>query len=169
MIAVPDVEKLSILYTGASLTAFEAVIVQVQDAKERTFYDTSKAFSKTFTIYFATKGELFTIVTFTRHFKHYLLGRSFKIVKDHRALQWLNNFKDPGGFATSLLEKLAAFGYGVQHRPGKSNGYDGPSRIPIVNQVATSQYNENQDEPMKDNELFETIQKKVIFVNQKTD
>ena len=60
----------------------------------------------------------------------------------------VNNFKDPNGVTTSWLEKLAAFDYELQHRPGKSNGHaDGPPRIPIVDQVATSQYKENQNEP----------------------
>ena len=57
----------------------------------------------------------------------------------------------------------------MQHRPGKSIGHaDGLSRIPIVNQVTTSQSKESLDEPEK-TKFFEIIQKKgVIFLNQKT-
>ena len=77
-------------------------------------------------------------MTFTRHFRHYLLGRKITIVTDHRALQWLHNFKDPDGITARWLEKLALFDYDVQHRPGKSIGHaDGLSRIPSpVNAVA---------------------------------
>ena len=70
-------------------------------------------------------------MAFTRHFRHYLLGRKFTIVTDDRALQWLQNFKDPDGITTPWLEKLAPFDYDVRHRPGKSIGHaDGLSRIP---------------------------------------
>ena len=100
-----------------------AVLAQVQDGKERAICYASKAFSKSQTNYSATKRELLSIVTFTRHFKHYLLGRKFNIVTDHRALQWLHNFKDPDGLTARWLEKLAAFDYEVQHRPGKSIGH----------------------------------------------
>ena len=54
------------------------------------------------------------------------------------------HFKDPDGLTARWLKNLAAFDYEVQHRPGKSIGHaDGVSRIPIVNQVTTSQNNEN--------------------------
>ena len=103
--------------------------------------------------------ELLAIVTFNRNFEQNLLGRKFKIVTDHRALQCLHNFKDPGGLTARWLEKLASFDYEVQHRPGKSIGHaDGLPRIPIVNQVATSQSKERPDEPVK-TKLFELIQK----------
>ena len=159
ILAFPDVKEPFILYTDASLTAMGAVLAQVQDGKERAICYASKAFSKSQTNYSATKRELLAIVTFTRHFKYYLLGRKFKIVTDHRALQWLHNFKDPDGLTARWLEKLAAFDYEVQHRPGKSIGHaDGLSRIPIVNQVTTSQSKENIGKPVK-TKCFELIHK----------
>ena len=134
-----------------------AVLSQVQDGKERAICYASKAFSKSQTNYSATKRELSSIVTFTRHFKHYLLGRKFKIVIDHRALQWLDNFKDPDGLTARWFEKLAAFDYEVQHRPSKNIGHaDGLSQIPIVNQVFTSKSKEKLDEPVK-TKFFELI------------
>ena len=86
-----------------------AVLAQAQDGKKRAICHASKAFSKSQTNSSATKRELLAIVTFTRHFTNYLLGRKFKIVTDHRALQWLNNFKDPDELTARWLEKLAAF------------------------------------------------------------
>ena len=97
ILAFPDVKEPFILYTDANLTAMGAVLAQVQDVKERAIRYASKAFAKSQTNYSATKRELLAIVTFTRHFKHYLLGRKFKIVTDHRALQGSHNFKDPDG------------------------------------------------------------------------
>ena len=86
---------------------------------------------------------------------------------DHRALQWLHNFKDPDGLTARWLEKLAAFDYEVQHRPGKSIGHaDGLSRIPIDNQVTTSSSTEKPDEPAK-TKFFELIPKNGIIFESK--
>ena len=85
--AFPDVKEPFILYTDPSLTATGAVLAQVQDGKKRAICYASEAFSKSQTNYFATKREIVAIVTFTRHIKQYFLGRKFKIVTDHRALQ----------------------------------------------------------------------------------
>ena len=119
------------LYTDASMTAMGAVLSQVQDGQERAICYASKAFSKAQTRYSATKRELLTVVNFTQHFRHYQMGKKFKIVTDHSAFQLLHNFKDPDAPTARWLEKLAAFNYEVLHRPGKSIGHaDGQSRIP---------------------------------------
>ena len=116
-----------------------AVLAHVQDGKERAICYASKAFSKSQTNCSATKRKFLDNATFTRHFKHYLLGRNFKIVTDHRPLQWLHKLKDPDGLTARWLEKLAAFNQEVQHRPGKNIGVaGGHSRMPTVNQVTTS-------------------------------
>ena len=120
ILAFPDVKQPFILYTDASLTAMGAILAPMQYGKERAICYASKAFSKSQSNYSATKRELLAIVTFTRYFKHSLLGTKLKIVTDHRALQWLHNFKDPDGLTARWLERLAAIDYGAQHKPGKS-------------------------------------------------
>ena len=121
-----------ILYTDASLTAMGAVLSQVQDGQENAICHASKAFSKAQIRYSATKREMLAVVNFTRHFRHYLLGQKFTIFTDHRAHQWLNNFKDSDALTARWLEKLPAFNYDVVHRPGKSIGHaDGLSRTPL--------------------------------------
>ena len=111
-------------------------------AKYRVTCYASKSLNKAQSRFSATKRELLTIVNYTRHFKHYLLGRRFKIITDHRALQWLHNFKDPDALTARWLEKLAAFAYEIEHRSGRSIGYaDCMSRLPAttaaVNMTAT--------------------------------
>ena len=140
ILAFPMMKEPFILYTDASLTAMGAVLSQVQDGKERAICYASKAFSKAQTRNSPTKRELLAVVNFTRHFKHYLLGQKFTFITDHRALQWLHNFKDPDALTARWLEKLAAFDYEVVHRPGKSIGHaDGLSRTPLraLNAIAT--------------------------------
>ena len=127
-----------------------AVLARVQDGKERGIWYASKAFSKSQTNYSATKRETLAIVTFIRHFKHYLPRRRFKKMIDHRALQWLHSFKDPSGPTAKWLEKIAAFDYEIKPKPGKSIGHaDGLSRPPTVNQVTTSETRGNLDKPEK--------------------
>ena len=108
-----------------------AVLAQVQEGKERAICYASRTLSRAQSKYSPTRRELLALVTFTRHFRHYLLGRKFTIVTDHSALQWLHNFKYPDGIITRWIEKLAAFDYDVRHRPGKPIGHaDSLSRIP---------------------------------------
>ena len=120
-----------------------AVLAQVQDGMEKAICYASKALSKSQTKYSATGRELLAIVTFTRHLRHYLCGRKFTIVTDHRAVQWLHNFKDPDGMTTRWLEKLASFDYTIRHRPGTSIGHaNGLSRVPfhevnVVSQISS--------------------------------
>ena len=86
-----------------------AVLPQVQDGKERAICYASRSLSKSQTKYSATRRELLALVTFTRQFRHYLLGQKFTIVTDHSALQWLHSFKDPDKITARWLEKLAPF------------------------------------------------------------
>ena len=62
-----------LLYTDDSQFAMGAVLAQVQDGMERTICYASIAICKRQTIYSSSRRELFAIVTFTRHFRLYLL------------------------------------------------------------------------------------------------
>ena len=160
ILACPMMKEPFILYTDVSVTAMGAVLSQVQDGQERAICYASKAFSKAQTRYSVTKREMLAVVNFTLHFKHYLLGQKFTIITDHRALQWLHNFKDPDALTARWLEKLAAFDYEVVHRPGKSIGHaDGLSRTPLraFNAIATEDPaadapEEDQEWPSRANE-----------------
>uniref|UniRef100_A0A5K3FJI9 RT_RNaseH domain-containing protein n=1 Tax=Mesocestoides corti TaxID=53468 RepID=A0A5K3FJI9_MESCO len=68
---------------------------------------------------------------FLEHYKHYLLGNEIVVRKDHQALRWLNNFKEPSGIIARWLEVLSQFNYKVEYRPGKKHeNADALSRIP---------------------------------------
>ena len=56
-----------------------------------------------------TRRELLVFIIFTTHFRHFLLGQKFMIASDHRALQWLHNFKYPEGLTGRWLEKNSFF------------------------------------------------------------
>ena len=107
-LAFPSMNEPFILYTDASQFAIGAVLAQVQNDLERVICYASKSLNKAQSRYSTTKRKLLAIVNYTRHFKHYLLGQQFKIITDHRALQWLHNFKEPDALTARWLEKLAA-------------------------------------------------------------
>ena len=139
-LALPSMKESFILYTDPSMTAIGAVLSPAQDVQERAVCCASKPFSKAQTKYSVTKRELLAVVNVTRLFRHYLLGRQFKMVTDRSALQWLHNFKDPDALTARWLKKLVAFNYGVVHRSGKSIGHaNGLSRTPTraLNMVLT--------------------------------
>ena len=138
ILTYPSLHTPIMLYADASQSAMGAILAQEQDGLERAICYASKVLSQTQSKDSATRREPLAIVTFIRHFRHYLLGREFTITTDHRALQWLHNFKDPDRITARWLEKLAPFDYDIRHRPGKSFGHaDGLSRIPSpVNAIA---------------------------------
>ena len=58
-----------------------AVLAQEQDGLEKAICYASKALSTTQSKYSATRRELLAVVTFTRHFRYYLLGRKCTITE----------------------------------------------------------------------------------------
>ena len=122
-----------ILYTDANQFAIDAVLTEVQNGLERVICYASKSPNKAQSRYSTTQRKLLATVNYIRQFKHYLLGRRFKIITDHRALQWLHNFKDPDALTARRLRKLAAFDFEIEHRSGKNIGHaDCISRLPAT-------------------------------------
>ena len=83
-----------------------------------------------------------------------MLVRKFQNVKDHRALQWLQNLKDPDGLTARWLETLAAFGNENVPRSGKSIGHaDFMSKITsqdaTIDQVQASRSSAEAKHPLQ--------------------
>ena len=77
------------------------------------------------------------VVFFVRHFRHYLLGRTFTVRTDHGALRWLFDFKDQEGQVARWLEQLSAYNFNIEHRVGVKHGNDGMSRRPCPDECKT--------------------------------
>ena len=110
-----------ILDTDACDVAMGAVLQQIQGGAEKVIAYASKAFSSTQRVYCTTYKELLAVVTFVKHFRHYLLGRAFQIRTDHGSLRWLTNFKDIEGMVGRWLAQLGPFDFQIQHRKGASH------------------------------------------------
>jgi transposase InsO family protein len=120
-----------VLDTDASDLAVGAELSQIQDGHERVISYASKVLSPAQRKYCTTRKELLAIVTFTRQFKHYLLGYKFTVRTDHNSLVWLMRFRNADGQLARWLEELSRFDMVVEHRVGKKHSNaDGLSRVP---------------------------------------
>ena len=131
VLAYPNSEDLFILDTDASNHAIGAELLQVQNGVERLIGFGSFVLDSAQRNYCTTRKELLAVVRFTRHFKHYLLGRRFTLRTDHNSLLWLMGFKNIEGQLARWIEELAVYNMEIVHRPGKDHvNADGLSRIP---------------------------------------
>jgi len=108
-----------------------AVLSQRQEGKERVICYGAKKLSPSQANYSATKGELYAIIYFLRHWRYYLQWKEFILRTDHQALTWLRTMDAPDGMTARWLDTLANFSFKVQYRPGPKHGNaDGLSRAP---------------------------------------
>ena len=107
------------------------MLSQEQNGVEKVIAFASKTLNPAQQNYCPTKRELLAVVTFMRHFKHYLLGRKFIIRTDHAPLVWLRNFKEPQGMIARWLSIIETFDYELRYRPGRQHqNADALSRKP---------------------------------------
>lgn len=129
-----------VLECDASGTGVGAVLLQVTPEGEKVIAYGSKKLSKSQQNYSATKRELLACVTFVSHFKHYLIGKKFRLRTDHSSLQWLLNFRNPTGILARWLETLSAFTFDIEYKRGCENGVaDALSRTPAQTADAGTQ------------------------------
>jgi len=119
VLAYPRMEGQYILDTDASNTGIGGVLSQIQDGEEKVVAYGSKTLSKSQRDYCTTYKELWAVVFFCKHFKHYILGTSVIIRTDHASLVWLRNFKEPEGMLARWITTLNTYNIKeIQHRAG---------------------------------------------------
>ena len=102
ILVFPNFNKPFILDTDASNTGIGGVLSQLDEAgNECVIAYASRTLSKAERRYCVTRRELLAVVTFTQHFRPYLLGRQFTLRTDHGSLTWLQSFKEPEGRSAS--------------------------------------------------------------------
>ena len=80
-----------------------------------------------------TELECLAVIAGMEAYKHYLKSNRFKVFTDHKALQWLNNIKDPTGRLGRWVLRMQEFDFEIIHREGKKNqNADAISRFPYV-------------------------------------
>ena len=131
VLSYPCSEGLFVLDTDASDQAIGGVLSQIVNNQEKVICYGSKVLSKAEKNYCTTRQELLAIVYFLKQFRHYLLGRKFKVRTDQKALTWLQKFKDPEGQMARWQLQLAEYDFIIEHRAGRSHSNaDALSRKP---------------------------------------
>lgn len=135
----PDFDKDFILTTDASNVALGAVLSQGTVGSDKPVCYASRTLSDSELNYSTIEKELLAIVWATKYFRPYLFGRKFKIITDHKPLQWIMNLKEPNSRLTRWRLKLSEFDYTVIYKKGKFNtNADALSRVQINNEEIES-------------------------------
>ena len=117
----PDFSKQLRLTTDASNFALGAVLSQNIDGKDLPIAYASRTLNDHEVNYSTTEKELFAIVWATKHFHHYVYGRKFKLITDHKPLIWLNSLKEPNSKLIRWKLKLSQYNYDIEYQKGKQN------------------------------------------------
>ena len=127
----PNFDEPFILQTDASHIGVGAVLSQGTSEEQPIAYFSRKLLSQE-KKYSTTEKECLAMFLGIKAFEIYMLGRQFIIQTDHRALTWLNKFKDKNPRLTRWSLMLQSYNFIVQHRKGQENGNaDGLSRMPL--------------------------------------
>ena len=184
ILAYPNFEKPFILDTDASNTGIGAVLSQAgDDGCEHVIAYASRLLTKPERQYCVTRRELLAVITFTRHFRPYLLNRRFTLRTDHGSLQWLRNFKEPEGQVARWLEALQELDFEIIHRRGRlHSNADALSRTPCVQcgrpsahefteeraeLVGATTITARKDDEIKQQQLQDPILREIIECKQK--
>ena len=116
----PDFTRTFVLQTDASGVGVGAVLSQGEEEDQPIAYFSRKLLPREKS-YSTVEKECLAIVLAVKNFKAYLLGRSFIVQTDHRALQWLNQFKEKNTRLTRWSLILQPYNFIVQHRRGQAN------------------------------------------------
>ena len=95
VLAHPNFNHGFILDVDACDQSIGAVISQKIHGEEHAIAFASRTLTKSEHAYCVTRKELLALVTFVKHFKHYLYGKNFLVRTDHSSLRWLVNIKNP--------------------------------------------------------------------------
>lgn len=135
----PDFTRDFILTTDASNFAIGAILSQGPIGSDKPVSYASRTLNDSELNYSTIEKELLAIVWATKYFRPYLFGRKFKIITDHKPLQWMMSLKEPNSRLTRWRLKLSEFDFTVVYKKGKNiTNADALSRIEIHNEEISS-------------------------------
>ena len=133
----PDLEKDFIVITDASERAIGGILGQEdKNGQIKTIYAYSKTLDGARKNYSVTEKELLAIIICVEKFKHYLLGKPFKLKTDHKALEFLWSCKNPPNRLVRWALRLQEFNFTIEHIEGEKNPADFLSR-PIQEKLSS--------------------------------
>ena len=121
----PDFSKIFILQTDASEVGVGAILSQLDDNdQDHPIRYFSRKLLPREQKYVTVEKECLAVKLGIQHFEVYLMGKPFRIQMDHRALQWLNNFKEKNSRLTRWSLALQPFTFTIEHKKGNDNAND---------------------------------------------
>lgn len=96
-------DGLYILDTDARDCQIARILSKIQDGLERVISYGSRTLGRDEKNYCITDKELLAIRHFVEYYRQYLLGRTFMVRSDHKALVWLFRLKEPKGRIVLIL------------------------------------------------------------------
>lgn len=78
--------------------------------------------------YSTIEKELLAIVWETKYFRLYVVGTHFKLITDHKLLQWLFSIKESNSKLLRLRPKLEKYNYEIVYMNGKQNTHTNQPR-----------------------------------------
>ena len=129
ILTIPSSEDEFCLHTDASAMGIGATLNVIRDNKELTVAFFSRQLHGAQVRYSATELEALAIIRSVFFFAHYLHGRQFVIITDHKALtSWMSSPR-LNRRLQSWAMKLMDFSFTIKYRPGPDVGdADGLSR-----------------------------------------
>jgi len=127
----PDFNKPFILTVDACGYAIGGVLSQGQIGKDLPLTYTSRILNNAERNYSTIEKECLAIVYCVTYFRHYLYGRHFTILTDHKPLIWLHSIKDPSSRLWKWRLRLSEYDFDINYKAGKTNAVaDALSRNP---------------------------------------
>jgi hypothetical protein len=134
---LPDPNREFVLHTDWSTAGIGAILGQEDDdGNEYMVACASRSLNEHERRYTPWKGELLAAVWGMKTFRHYLHGRHFRLVTDHRPLLGLLTTSEPNCQQVRWLMAVQDHDFVVQHRAGvKHTNADALSRLPATTTV----------------------------------
>ena len=137
MLYHPNWESSFEVHTDASKKGCGAMLAQRQNGSLRPVRFASRSFNPTESRWPTAHQELFAVKWALETFRHYLIGRKFKVITDHANLKFLASIAPQNSKLARWCLSLAEFDFQIEHRPGKENVVpDTLSRAPLESSTA---------------------------------
>jgi hypothetical protein len=122
ILAFPNFDREFIIATDASKYGVGCILKQKDDqGRERVIAYASKLLKGPEQTYPVTERECLALRYATQVFRPYLYGKKFRVVTDHRSLQYMKNLKSPSHRLDRFSMDLDGFDFDIEYKQGKHN------------------------------------------------